>query len=169
MIATLRLITLFVMLTALSACATHAPYRTVTGAGPEDCTPTGDERITPTDCHKRTPEHSRNYDLYFVEFDDQGWLHPDDEAGSGNAGHQLDFLMEELRAKAAHQQRISLVVYVHGWKHNTAADDANVRNFRDTLLAASLVDETQQTAPRHRGPPRDRCLCCMARTTDDYQ
>ncbi|MBP2168035.1 hypothetical protein J2125_001227 [Erwinia toletana] len=79
-------------------------------------------------------EERANYDLVIAEFDDEGWYQGEDR----NAHPTRDF-MDHFIARLNHyqqqyqQQGISLVVYVHGWTHNAAANDSNVRNFRALL------------------------------------
>ncbi len=143
MSGTLKLLMIVVALSWLAACTTHVPYRVTLGAAPVDCTPFPDRPVA-ADCRQRTPEHTSRYDLFFVEFDDQGWLHPQQEDGSGEARQQLDFLMKALRKSATENAGISLVLYVHGWKHNAAWDDPNVNDFRNALLATSLVEESNE-------------------------
>lgn len=81
-----------------------------------------------------------HYTMYFAEFDDQGW--PFAKEGSGNV--QMYALLEALRKKLRGDMdarpehpciekgaaTVNLLVFVHGWKHNAAADDGNVANFR---------------------------------------
>ena len=145
MIAILRTVTAVFVLIWLSGCTTYEAYRSILAVAPTGCSQSPEHGIA-IDCRNRTPEHTNHYDLYFVEFDDQGWLHPQQETGSGDAWRQLDFLMEKLR-DSAKTGEISLVVYVHGWNHNASADDENVRDFRDMLLAASLVEQSNEKRP----------------------
>jgi hypothetical protein len=132
---------------ALLACTQYLPYRPILGAAPVDCTPRADRTVAEP-CRNRTPEHSGRYDLHVVEFDDQGWLHPPEEENSGEAARQIDSLMDALREAAKGDAGVSIVVYVHGWKHNADADDENIKEFRDLLLAASLVEESNEEQAR---------------------
>jgi len=45
---------------------------------------------------------------------------------------------------------ISLVVYVHGWKHNAHAQDDNVKQFHSMLQSVSLVEKTFPLENRRR-------------------
>ena len=58
-------------------------------------------------------EHLAEYSLSVIEFDDQGWYH--DLA-------QRDALMRFLDEMVG--EDLLILVFVHGWKHNAAADDA---------------------------------------------
>ncbi len=128
------------LVSGLSGCTTAAPYRTIVDERATDCSQTLEQAV-PAACQTHTPEHTANYDLYFVEFDDQGLLYPQHASRHGDAWQQLDFLMKELRELADKHEGISLFVYVHGWKHNASADDDNVQEFRDALLATDLVEK----------------------------
>jgi hypothetical protein len=87
--------------------------------------------------------------LYFVEFDDQGWLHPDRATvpDNGDASKQLDLVMEKLNQEMKDQknsespfQGISIVLFIHGWKHTAAFDDENVKRFRQVLKNTYAVE-----------------------------
>jgi hypothetical protein len=95
-------------------------------------------------CWHSATEHHATYDLYTVEFDDQGWL-------AGTALHpnapenELTVLMKELRAMTrvgpgTDPRPLSIVIYTHGWHHSAKPDDANVIAFRRLLEAASVAE-----------------------------
>ncbi len=96
-------------------CAHHIQHRTsltavkTTGNDPQYAT--------------ATIEDGGSYVLGFVEFDDQGWLW---------SRNQLDAVMDRLREEDR-QQRIVILTFVHGWKHNAKYDDSNVEMIRQTL------------------------------------
>jgi len=143
------------MLTCLlCACAPNYAYRThLVSPCDANCPPANAATDAPGDV---TPEVVPGaYELHFVEFDDQGWLYPDRSA-SGEAlatapSQQIDHLMARLRQLLDAHNDLSIVVFVHGWKHNAHADDRNVQEFR-TLLRAVGADE-QDRAGR-AGAPR---------------
>ncbi|PLP97644.1 hypothetical protein CYJ10_26175 [Cupriavidus pauculus] len=152
-------------LLALCACAPNSAYRThlvdlgkdqscqrpgigTTGAAP-----------LPEICAQVSPEAVKDlYELHFVEFDDQGWLFPDAvptpvvaDALSLAPTDQIEHLMTRLRFLLDQHQDLSIVVFVHGWKHNAQADDANVQEFR-ALLEAAGAEERDRAGPG--GKPR---------------
>lgn len=153
-----RLVPALALLALLAAagCAPLQPYRTRLAAeAPVACNPSlpdpaqgdGGGRV-PAACKPLLREDADAYSLHFVEFDDQGWPFPREVEGYGDAWRQSDAFFEHLRALLAQgagggaaPQRLSVVVFVHGWKHTAEGDDANVRAFR--LLLASL-DEVER-------------------------
>ena len=140
-----RRLCLALVLAALAACASPKPHKVSTGAADVDCGV--DTSVTDERCFERTPEVSADpaYTLHFVEFDDQGWLYPgpkDDGyiAEMGSAHGQLDRAVEDVAARLARNERVLLLVYVHGWKHGAAHDDRDVKRFRQMLSDAALLD-----------------------------
>ncbi|MGO4766201.1 hypothetical protein AB4120_27025 [Cupriavidus sp. 2KB_3] len=107
-------------------------------------------------CGSVTPESVRGlFELHFVEFDDQGWLFPNTPASADalatNPSDQIDNLMGRLTSLLAQGEDLSIVVFVHGWKHNAQVDDANVQEFR-ALLEAAGAEERDRAGPA--GTPR---------------
>ncbi|MGE5527005.1 MAG: hypothetical protein ACM3SS_25055 [Rhodospirillaceae bacterium] len=111
-------------------------------------------------CDDQTPEiwvRDRTEELFrihFVEFDDQGWLLSDEDKKSGEeapgdkpkalrpASKRIDWVMDDLtRMMRDENANITLVVYVHGWKHNAQTDDRDVRRFRQILAQLHEVDK----------------------------
>ena len=91
------------------------------------------------------------YDLFFVEFDDQGLLYPKEPKEQfGNASNQIELTLEKLRTLAAAGQSLSLVVYVHGWKHDASAEDSNVREFHRVLKSISIVEDALEPSARRK-------------------
>ena len=109
---------------------------------------------------------NKSADLFIVEFDDQGRLyHP----------HQMDHLFEFLKTamtnsldhcekpdtkeKQEEQKRqkkpcfddISLVVAVHGWRHNASFMDRNLRELRQTLYSAVMMEQ-DSASDNHLNP-----------------
>lgn len=79
------------------------------------------------------------YRLAFVEFDDQGRLRKD---------RQFQALEDLLRAEAKNTGRpgdpysgLTILVFVHGWRHNAAVDDTNVTFAREVLWKTYGVEQ----------------------------
>lgn len=88
-------------------------------------------------CGRHSIEQHRNYTLGFVEFDDIGLLY--DRA-------QMTRLLERVREEAANP--MTLVVFVHGWRHNASADDANVEGLRDLLNQLAESEDKAAHGPQ---------------------
>ena len=107
-------------------------------------------------CWDTSFEHHTAYDLYSVEFDDQGWL-----AGTAS-GHipdatQMTLLIKGLndlvQGRGSPKARpLSIVIYTHGWHHSAAPDDGNVIAFRRLLRAASDAERELCLANRSDHP-----------------
>jgi len=138
----------------LCACAPNYAYRTQLVS---PCDANCPVAIASSDAPGNvTPEVVQGvYELHFVEFDDQGWLYPDrpasGEAPAVTPSHQIDHLMKRLRTLLEERHDLSIVVFVHGWKHNAQSDDRNVQEFR-TLLRAVGAEEKDRAGPG--GSPR---------------
>jgi hypothetical protein len=96
------------------------------------------------DCWNTSQEHHPTFDLYSVEFDDQGWLAGKADS-SNSAPTQLTTLVRDLEAKSdgddRHEPRpLSVIIYTHGWHHTAAPDDSNVIAFRNLLDRAAEVE-----------------------------
>ena len=85
-------------------------------------------------------KHNPEYSLSVIEFDDQGWYH--DLA-------QRDALMRFLEETGS--EDLLIVVFVHGWKHNAAAGDDNLRSFQALLRDARASEEQRETSRRVLG------------------
>jgi pimeloyl-ACP methyl ester carboxylesterase len=83
------------------------------------------------------------YGLHFVEFDDQGRLFSN-IAENGVAASQMDNFLSDVRSPATSAdgrlELTSVVVFVHGWKHNAQSWDNNVRWFRVMLDRLAVVE-----------------------------
>lgn len=121
------------------------------------------------DCATVTPEISTLHELHFVEFDDQGWLfdskgnekdnvlseenpvscsHSDpstkDGSGCEKPKTQIDHLMERLTYLIANEKEdLSIILYVHGWKHNAETNDSDVRKFRQLIAAMERIEDAE--------------------------
>jgi hypothetical protein len=78
-----------------------------------------------------------HYLVNYVEFDDQGILYEPS---------QIDALFDRLKVESQYRD-LCIVIFVHGWKHNDAEDDSNVRDFRQ-LLGQIAVMEKKLADPR---------------------
>lgn len=91
-------------------------------------------------CGDHSIEEHQDYTLGFVEFDDLGVLY---------APKQMTQLLKRVREEAA--KPLTLVVFVHGWRHNASADDWNVEGMRDLL---SQLAESEDKAAHGPQPKR---------------
>jgi Alpha/beta hydrolase of unknown function (DUF900) len=112
-------------------CTSNQPFRT-------NFTPC-DPAQTTTNCSNPVIESTPDYNLGFVEFDDQGWF--------WNT-NQLKAVEEMIRTEAKIGQTnvaqgIVMFVFVHGWKNNAATNNDNVEMFRKTLAQLNNVEQIQ--------------------------
>lgn len=147
---------------AMVSCTPLVPFRTQPYAN-QDCTP-GNLDADPTlaeygavdascaalieEVEPAKPDQP-GYELHFVEFDDQGRLLGN--AAAPTAPSSLDDFLAHVRDVSGNEndsRYTSVVVFVHGWKHNAAVDDDNVRLFRTMLHHLGTI-EAQATCPRH--------------------
>jgi hypothetical protein len=155
-----RALTGFILL-LLAACSGAPPYRTALQAQPGfDCGPVyQDGRIdddlkakgAAASCWLSSWEKHPAYDLFSVEFDDQGWL-ADEIKFPGASSDQLANLMqglESLSAAGGNPQPLSIVIYTHGWHHSAQADDDNVAAFRTLLRSTDTVERDMCLSKRH--------------------
>jgi hypothetical protein len=111
----------------------------------------GGEKLEKPDhpCWRRSVEEHQNYDLLFIEFDDQGWVQNSASLPRPGEDYIDEFFakLEEIRRRYAEDQRgLSLTVYVHGWHHDADANDSDVRSFRSMLSDLALSDDSQTGA-----------------------
>jgi hypothetical protein len=119
------------LLLLLGGCVSLRPYR------PELAACRFDNEDKPIHCDytdKSDPtlltdaiEVHPDYTLGIVEFTDQGWLF----ATNGRA--QMLAVMNMLQKEADAGGDLTLIVFVHGWKHNAHSEDPNARDFRAFL------------------------------------
>lgn len=141
-----RLAALPVTAAAVSACAPLAPYRTQAADATLDCK-ANEAGQAPAACQARVLERTASYDLMFVEFNDQGLQYPSERYGDA-AAYQITNAMSRLRELASAHRGLSVVVFVHGWKHNASASDTNLSDFRKLLDSAALVEEATDSGYR---------------------
>ncbi|MDN5849601.1 MAG: lipase family protein, partial [Nitrococcus sp.] len=97
-----------------------------------------------------TASEGNHYLLGFIEFDDQGQLWD---------RQQMSAVVNKLIGEAANKNLL-MVVFVHGWKHNAAPDDANVATFREMLreltdAEVKLAKGLGTSARAPKRPPRE--------------
>ncbi|HZQ75028.1 MAG TPA: hypothetical protein VFB08_19100 [Burkholderiales bacterium] len=126
-----------VLTAALSGCYTYNPHRVefpvATGA---DCA--SGKLIRPcADPERLARETTPEYELFYVEFTDQGWSHTTDP-------RQLEYLTAELWKLVDKQDGgydgVNIVLFAHGWKHNAKAGDENIEEFKKALVGVSHVE-----------------------------
>jgi len=91
-------------------------------------------------CWENSEEVHPTYNLYSVEFDDQGWL------ANTSGGHvptktQMTLLMDSLNQLTSEGHPLHVVIFTHGWHHSAAPDDRNVISFRRLLEHAALAEK----------------------------
>jgi hypothetical protein len=91
---------------------------------------------------RQAPKSRAPYLVSFVEFDDQGDLQKPE---------QMTVLFKKLEAEASVHD-IGLILYVHGWKRNAGADDADVALFHE--LIAGIAGLEAQRSPGAARPPK---------------
>jgi pimeloyl-ACP methyl ester carboxylesterase len=88
---------------------------------------------------RRQPiEHTDDYCLAVVEFDDQGWFQD---------FHQRDLLQRFLNEKANRNEDLLIVVFIHGWQHNAEPDDTSLQMFRSLLSDVCLSERHRHNRP----------------------
>ncbi len=94
-------------------------------------------------CWLRAREERDDYDLLFVEFDDQGWVRDSFDLARPAKEDFLDTFYKQLKQlyDDNRDNGLSLVVFVHGWHHNAGAEDRNVTNFRRLVRDVSVAEK----------------------------
>lgn len=154
------------VLTALTACTSGVPYRNGDYKALAECAKrysdydaalvsVAEPPVDGDDCWKQSRESHRDYDVLFVEFDDQGWVQDAANESSPTKADHLSKLYEsinQIREKPDKtKQRLSIIVFVHGWQHNAEATDSNVHAFRKLLRQ---VDTLEAAAASQGSKPR---------------
>ena len=149
-----------------NGCTSVAPYRTVLdnceawGACGADCkfdASTG-ELHEPL-CADRVIETAKGRygRLYIAEFDDQGWAYPLVQQGTNDKTTSVERIVSDLFALPKNQL-YTIVVYVHGWKHNAAPNDSNMKEFRVLLEKLQKIEfgavKTRPELSEHQCPAR---------------
>jgi hypothetical protein len=101
----------------------------------------------PLNCETAEVPKSKSEPQYFlgiIEFDDSGLLY---------APEQLDFVVNEIKKRAAGPDHngVIVVAMVHGWQHDAAPNDKNLAFFRK-LLSRMAEHEKQESKNTSRKP-----------------
>lgn len=95
-------------------------------------------------------EKGPGYDLFFLEFDDQGWLNGTHNEEKIESPDSTDLLMAELtkisNKNTAEKNDTVITIFLHGWRHNASSKDENVKDFRRYLrnLASHYKDSRKK-------------------------
>ena len=161
---------LAVVAIALPACIPLEPHRYRLAKDGVTCN--ADNATTP-DCRNAVVERADDYALHFVEFDDQGLQYPDDRVPPSSGltdadleehcrvelpdcrhprawAYQINNLVKELD-RAAAEKPITLLIFVHGWKHDASADDGNVVAFRRLLSGMAFIEKNRARFEKDAG------------------
>jgi hypothetical protein len=128
----------------LAGCEELKPYRTQHAPAARNCN-ADPAFMVPEHCRASMVESSDDYDLFFTEYTDQGLAYPE---GFGEAHRQIDRTIEGLTRIGSANRGVSVLVFVHGWKHNASHDDDNVREFRALLRSAALFERARTSGKR---------------------
>jgi hypothetical protein len=131
----------------LAGCEPVQPYRTVNPDPNQVCDPDVRYNVA-EECRANLHEHSKDYDLFFTEFTDQGLQYASEQYPE--AGFQINKTIEGLKSIANQDgvKGISVITFVHGWKHNARHDDENVSSFRALLRSTASIEEALNSGYR---------------------
>jgi hypothetical protein len=122
----------------VAACEPNSPFREQTTT----CNTSAGDNSPSCASHSleehRLADFPKNFFLLgFVEVDDQGKPYIRD---------QIDTLFSRIEEEARYKD-LSIVIYVHGWKHNDDAGDTNVQAFRGLL--SQMAEMELRRAPSY--------------------
>jgi len=163
---------IFLLSFTLAGCVSMPEHPKLVEPGKVLCDFGNDANVS-ENCKNITPEISKLHELHFVEFDDQGWLFDLKNEENENAvlakkrapcartdgllregencfykKTQIDHLMERLtNLIVKDDQDLSIVLYVHGWKHDSTSEDDDVKKFRQLVAAMGRI-EAAEPQPR---------------------
>ncbi|MFZ3234526.1 MAG: hypothetical protein WA417_10740 [Stellaceae bacterium] len=138
----MRLAKIFLLLTVLAlglaGCQPNAPFRDQLSACVVPASDNGERcGASALEEHPLQNYPGRSFLLGFIEFDDQGRPYIRD---------QIPTLFSRIEQEAQYQD-LSIVIFVHGWKHNDAPADTNVVAFR--RLLQQIAEMELQRAPTY--------------------
>jgi len=122
----ISLILPFLLLLFLGGCSTNLPYR----SDFNECKMTAQTSCSSSAIIHHEAKKKDEYYLGFVEFDDQGQV---------RERNQMQSVLDKYYTMAA-QEEVLLITFVHGWHHNAAGDDGNVKSFHNLLERISRVE-----------------------------
>ena len=105
------------VLALLAACTPNRPYHTSSS----------NTQTTNTGTKPAGIQKSNSYDLAFVEFSDRGNIFD---------RQQIDNILKHIKGYAD-GRGVTVITYIHGWKHNSAETDSNLKSFRRLLKTAA--------------------------------
>lgn len=135
---TIKKIGIILALLTVTACARNQPWRTVNSD--KLCTSVSPEPLKEEECIIENIKDENGEDLYslgFLEFTDRGNLF-DNQARNK--------LLEKIEADAKENGAL-VIVYAHGWNHNSSFEDGNVKQFRETLRKISSMGGVKRERP----------------------
>lgn len=95
------------------------------------------EQSDTNDCHDSLIERHLEFDLVYLEFTERGNVFDRKKLKK-----VLNYVSDLAQFDVAQPTKgITVVVFVHGWKHNAKADDGNVKSFRRLLRWAARARE----------------------------
>ncbi len=103
----------------IAGCTTNTAWRP---DGPMECS------ATAAGCDRTYLEKHEKFDLAYVEFTERGNLFK---------RKRMEETLDYIRGLAARPEGVLAVVFVHGWKHNAAPGDTNLKDFRELLETAA--------------------------------
>jgi hypothetical protein len=159
-----KLSTLLIILFALSGCVSNTMYRPLNSS----CENIPDINGTVKSCEINSIEIAKIdgakpiYKFFFVEFDEQGRLYDDRQLNNllDYLSHKIKVYEDESKGKVSlpegkfPEPDVSLVTFVHGWRHTAHFNDDNVKLAR---LILQYTYEGEQRPPQSTptGEPRE--------------
>jgi len=129
------LMLLFVLV--FSGCAQNLPYRT----DHHSCVYTKSDDCAIHALQHHAPGQPDEYYLSFIEFDDQGQLWN---------RNQLHAVFNSYQPIAGTND-VLLIAFIHGWHHNAAPKDENIKEFRKLLNKISQIETSNGTGRKVLG------------------
>jgi hypothetical protein len=143
---TVSLAALCALLLPQVACTALQPVRTAfPDASTPHCTPpeTLDAaQQAPAACTHLALERADHYAMHVVEFDDQGQYYTADNPDFGQAWNQGNAFVQDVRDTLGNdpQVGVSVLVFIHGWRHSAVYDDPHLVQFRSMLAQLASVE-----------------------------
>jgi len=129
---------IFPVFILITGCAPDYIYRSQYSK----CVLTAEQSCESNSIQIHNPGADSEYQLYFVEIDDQGQIRD---------RKQMTALFNQLYDLSAFNS-VLINVFVHGWHHNAAPGDTNIDGFKKNLSKLSLIEH--QLSQRKKLKPR---------------